>query len=319
MSKMKALKRFLTVLMAAVLLMSACAPAALASFQAKINSSTKVYSVPSTSGRSVRVPKGLTVTVSGASGSWARVSYKGVTAYIPVSYLNLVNRLTAYTAKSTPVYKQASSSSSRMGTLSIGTAVYVVGKSGSYYRIQNSSGSVTGYVNSSYLTSKAKITAAYNAYKNSQKDKEDASENESSTGSTTSGETDSSGDGSTSSSLLSLLKSLYGKPYAESANPPSSFNCSVLVNYVMGKFGIPMKGTAAAQANDSRYTKITSLSDLKVGDILCFDTDEDGNCDHTAIYIGGNKFVEASQNAGKVHENDLDSWYKAHFKWARRP
>ena len=89
----------------------------------------------------------------------------------------------------------------------------------------------------------------------------------------------------------------------------------------MGKFGIPMKDTAAAQASDGRYAKITSLSSLKVGDILCFDTTGNGNgtCDHTAIYIGGNRFVEASRNAGKVQVNSLTSWYKSHFLWARRP
>ena len=291
----------MTVLMVAVILMSACAPAAFASFKAKTNSATKVYVSPSTSSKSLKVSKGLTVNVTATSGSWARVSYNGYTAYIKSSDLNLVDRVTAYTAKSTPVYAKASSSSSKLGTLSIGTAVYVVGKSGSYYRVQNSSGSVTGYIKSGYLTSKAKLTAAY------QQDKETSPDDASSSGN------------STSSSLLTLLKSLIGKPYASSSNPPKSFNCSTLVHYVMGKFGIPMKGTAATQGADDRYAKITSLSSLKVGDILCFDTTGNGSVDHTAIYVGGSNFVEASQKAGKVQVNTLTSWYKSHFMWARRP
>jgi len=60
---------------------------------------------------------------------------------------------------------------------------------------------------------------------------------------------------------------------------------------------------------------------VKRGDILCFDADEDGVCDHTAIATSatGASFVEASQKAGKVQTNTMTSWYKQHFLWARRP
>ena len=312
MSKTRALKRFLAAFMMAMLLMSSLAPAALASVKAKINTATRVYSSPSSSGKSLKVPKGLTVSVTASSGSWAKIRYKGHSAYIPIKDLNLVHRVTAYTAKSTPVYKRAASSA-KIGTLSIGTAVYVVGKSGSYYRVQNSSGSVTGYIKSGYLTSKAKLTAAYNAYKKKSSGK---------TSSSTGGGSSSTGGGSSSSGLHSFVKSLYGRPYSSSASlssAPKRFNCSTFVNYVMKRFGISVKSTAKAQANDSRFTKITSLSSLRAGDILCFDGNNDGACDHTAIYLGGGKFAEASQSAKKVHENSFSDYYKQHFMWARRP
>lgn len=310
MSNKKVLKRFLTAFLAVVLLLSASAPAALAAVQAKVIASTSVYNIPSTSGKSIRVPKGLTVTMTAYQGDWARVSYKGHTAYIPLTYLNLVNRLTAYTAKSTPVYRSPSSSSQKMGTLSIATAVYVVGKSGNFYRVQNASGSVTGYVSMDNLTTKAKISSAYNAYKKAQaaasaKKKASSSKSSSSSGN------------SASAKLLKVLKSLCGRPYGN--NEPSSFNCSSLVAYVMGGFGISMKNTAAEQATDGRYAKISSLSSVRVGDILCFDQTGDGVCDHTAIYIGDGYFVEASKNAGKVQVNSITDWYRSHFMWARRP
>ena len=307
MCKMKVIRRCITVLLAGIFLLSACAPAAFASVQARIITSTNVYNVPSTSGKSLRVPEGLTVTMTAYQGNWARVSYKGNTAYIPLAYLDLVNRLTAYTAKSTPVYKSASTSSQKLGTLSIATAVYVVGKAGNFFRIQNASGSVTGYVQGSNLTTKANLTAAYNAYQQSQTANQSSS----------SGSSSNSSSSSPSAALLNVLKGLCGRPYGN--NAPSSFNCSSLVQYVMGNFGISMKGTAADQANDDRYSKISSISSLKVGDVLCFDEDGDGTCDHTAIYVGSNYFVEASRNAGKVQVNSLTSWYKSHFMWARRP
>ena len=294
----------MTALLAAIFMLSACAPAALASMQVRIIANTNVYNVPSTSGRSVRVPKGLTVTMTAYQGNWARVSYRGNTAYIPLAYVDLVNRLTAYTAKSTPVYRYPSTSSQKLGTLSMATAVYVVGKAGSFFRIQNANGSVTGYVPGSYLTTKAKITAAYNAYKQTQ------------TAAAQKAASSSSGTSATTM-LLNALKSLCGRPYGN--NAPNSFNCSSLVKYVMGGFGISMKNTAAEQATDSRYTKISSISSLRVGDVLCFDENSDGVCDHTAIYVGNGCFVEASRNAGKVQANSFTDWYRSHFMWARRP
>ena len=280
---------------------------ALADFQARINSSSaKVYASPSTGSKSVSGGKGITVTVKKYSGSWAQISYKGRTGYTQVKNLNLVNRVKAYTGKSTPVYKQASSSSSRMGTLPIGTGVYVVGKSGGYYRVQNASASVTGYVAAGNLTTYAKLSKAYEAYKAAQQSSGSGS---SSSGTSTSGM-------SRIDKVLKLAQSLVGRKYAIDDNPPASFNCSSFVQYCMGKYGYSFEGTAAEQAE---MRNKVSKEDIKKGDVLCFDTNSDGKCDHTAIYMGSSKFVEASQGAGKVQINTLDDWYRGRLMHAIRP
>ena len=297
MKKRNAVQKWICAILAVALLV-ACAPAALAtSYSAKINSSAcKVYKSASTSSKVLCSDvKDLSVSITGYSGDWAKIEYKGYIGYVKCEYLTLRNRLTAYTAKSTPVYKRASSSSSKLGTLGTGSTVYVVGMDDGYYRIQNRSGSVTGYVKSGYLT---------------------ATKPKTSSGSPSSGSTVSV---TGVDKAISVAKSLLGRPYATSDNPPSSFNCSSFVEYCLEKAGFSVKGTAAAQAADSSLAKISSTSSLKKGDILCFDTDEDGTCDHTALYLGGGSFVEASQNAGKVQTNSLSSWYKSHFLWARRP
>ena len=299
MKKRNAVQKWICAILAVVLLV-ACAPAALAtSYSAKINSSAcKVYKSASTSSKVLCSDvKDLSVSITGYSGDWAKIEYKGYIGYVKCEYLTLRNRLTAYTAKSTPVYKRASSSSSKLGTLGTGSTVYVVGMDDGYYRIQNRSGSVTGYVKSGYLTAT--------------KPKTSSSSSGSSSGS--------SGSATGVDKAISVAKSLLGKPYAVSDNPPSSFNCSSFVEYCLEKAGFSVKGTAAAQAADSSLAKISSTSSLKKGDILCFDTDGDGTCDHTALYLGGGSFVEASQNAGKVQTNSLSSWYKSHLLWARRP
>ena len=297
MKKRNAVQKWICAILAVALLV-ACAPAALAtSYSAKINSSAcKVYKSASTSSKVLCSDvKDLSVSITGYSGDWAKIEYKGYTGYVKCEYLTLRSRLTAYTAKSTPVYKRASSSSSKLGTLGTGSTVYVVGMDDGYYRIQNRSGSVTGYVKSGYLT---------------------ATKPKTSSGSPSSGSTVSV---TGVDKAISVAKSLLGRPYAVSDNPPSSFNCSSFVEYCLEKAGFSVKGTAAAQAADSSLAKITGTSSLKKGDILCFDTDGDGVCDHTAIYLGSGSFIEASQNAGKVQTNGMSSWYKAHFLWARRP
>ena len=297
MKKRNAVQKWICAILAVVLLV-ACAPAALAaSYSAKINySACKVYKSASTSSKVLCSDvKDLSVSITGYSGDWAKIEYKGYTGYVKCEYLTLRSRLTAYTAKSTPVYKRASSSSSKLGTLGTGSTVYVVGMDDGYYRIQNRSGSVTGYVKSGYLT---------------------ATKPKTSSGSPSSGSTVSV---TGVDKAISVAKSLLGRPYAVSDNPPSSFNCSSFVEYCLEKAGFSVKGTAAAQAADSSLAKITGTSSLKKGDILCFDTDGDGTCDHTAHYLGSGSFIEASQNAGKVQTNSLSSWYKSHFLWARRP
>lgn len=284
---------------------------ALADFKARINSSSaKVYSTPSTGGKGVSGGKGITVTVEKYSGAWAQIRYKGYTGYTQVKNLNLVKRIKAYTGKSTPVYKQEGSS--RMGTLPIGTGVYVVGKSGGYYRIQNASASVTGYVSARNLTTYAKLSKAYEAYK--------AAKENSGSGSSASGGGSASGGSSSSMSridkVLRLAQSLIGRKYAIYDNPPASFNCSSFVQYCMGKYGYSFEGTAAEQA--AMGNKV-SRDDIKKGDVLCFDTAGDGKCDHTAIYMGSNKFIEASQGAGQVQINTLDDWYRGRLMHAIRP
>lgn len=266
-------------------------PAALAaSYKAKISSSSaRIYRSPNTSSSSVKAPKGVTVTVTGTSGSWAKITYKGRKGYMKKSDLEVQKtRKTAYVAHETKLYKSASDSSDTLATLGIGTTVYVIGSSGSYAHVQNRSGSVTGYVKAGDLSSK-KVSPpkapSFSATTKAQK-------------------------------AAKLAVSYVGRPYG--SNEPSSFNCSSLVRYCFGKYGYSMKGSAAAIAADNSLKRVSSYSDAKIGDILCFDTNGSGECDHVAIYLGKGYFVEASQSAKKVQINTMSSWYKSHLVCIRR-
>jgi len=323
------MKRYLSVLLAVICVALMCCPAAsAASFKAKINStSSKVYKSPSTRSASVRGVKGLTVTVTSYSGSWARVSYKGRVGYMPIKHLNLVNRIKAYTLNSTAVYKSAGSSA-RLGTLSRGSAVYVIGVDGSYARVQDANGRVTGYVRSSQLSKNRPSTASSSVTAGSGNNSSSATKPSSSTRVPASLQSSVSSYKSGMSKSQKIEYAIYvaqnldRKPYAANANPPKSFNCSIFVNYCMGKAGISTRSNAASQSNDSRMDKISSISALKRGDIVCFNTNanDDDPVDHTGIYLGSGKFIHASSAAGEVRVDSLSSgFYKNCFAWARRP
>ena len=285
------LRRYLAVLLLTALLTAVVfCPSASASFKVKINSSSSaVYQSPSTSSAHVRGVAGVKLTCTAYSGSWARVSYKGHTGYMKIKYLNLVNRVTGYTKSSTSVYKSASGST-KLGTLPAGSTVYAIGYADGYVRIQNKSGSVTGYVKSSNLSRSS-------AYKKS-----------ASSGS-------SSQPVSKLTKLLNTAKAQLGKPYGKSNG---GYDCSSFTRYCYSKIGVSLKGNSQKQAADGRFSKISSISSLAKGDLLYFDTDGDGTCDHTAIYLGGNTFIEASKGAGKVRTKSFDSAYRKFFMWGRR-
>lgn len=290
---LRKMTRTISALMAVVFLMGCAVPAASASVAAKVcSSSARVYSSASTRASSLKVPKNLSVSITAISGSWAKVNCKGALAYTPVSNLTPTSKTKKYAASSTTVYNSAGK---KQGTLSKGSGVYQLGTINGFCCVMSSSGTI-GYVKSGTLTS-SKPSTGKSGVSNVKPSKNYTRVEK----------------------ALILAISLLGKRYSMNDNPPNSFNCSSFVQYCMGKVGYSMKGTAATQAADSRYTKITSLSSLKTGDILFFDTTGNGKVDHSAMYLGSGKFIEASRKAGKVQTNTLTAWYKQHFKWARRP
>ena len=293
------LRAALAVLMLTVLL---CGEAMAASIPCYINTDTKVYNTPSTSARySLNVPEDMSVTLKSFNDSWAMVSREGVNAYIPLKYLTLKERMTGYTTKSASLYKSATSSSKKLCTLPAGTAVYINGRNGSYFRVQNEEGSVTGYVKISYLSpSKPKVS--------SPSAKPGSSGSAQSTGN------------SKIEKVIARAQSAYQKPYSTSPNPPYSFDCSNFVKYCFEAVDVDLLASAEKVGYDDDYTKI-SMSNLKRGDVVCFDTvaSDDDESDHTGIYLGSGYFVHASSSAGKVVVSSLSSgYYKSVFSWGRR-
>jgi LysM repeat protein len=114
------------------------------------------------------------------------------------------------------------------------------------------------------------------------------------------------------SSIVQTASRYLGVPYVYGGTSPSGFDCSGLVQYVYAQHGINLPRVASDQANAG--TKISSMSQLLPGDLVCFSNNMNGYVDHIGIYIGNNQIIHASSSAGKVVISSLSgSWYQTRF------
>ena len=179
----------------------------------------------------------------------------------------------------------AGTSYSVLGSLSKGTKVEVISTTNGWSKI-NYNGSI-GYVSSQYLSS---------------------SSTDSSTSTTS----------SSVNKVISLAKSLFGKSYVWGAQGPSTFDCSGFTYYVFkNAANITLPRVSQDQ---STYGTYVSKSNLKVGDLVFFDTNgaNDGNVSHVGIYLGNNQFIHASSSKGKVVISEMSSYYSGAYVNARR-
>ncbi len=121
------------------------------------------------------------------------------------------------------------------------------------------------------------------------------------------------------SPILQVAKRQIGVPYRYGGNTPyEGFDCSGFVSYVYkNALGVKLPRRSIDQ---SKVGRVVSLSNLKAGDLLFFDTAKRGHINHTGIYIGNGKFIHASSGRVRgVTISDLKrGFYKRCFRVAKR-
>lgn len=124
--------------------------------------------------------------------------------------------------------------------------------------------------------------------------------------------TDNSGSPSVSL-LISIAKSKLGSRYVYGAKGPSTFDCSGFVYWVLNKSGVRQSYmTSYGWSRNTRYQKITGMSNIRKGDIISFNG-------HVGIALGGNQMIDASPSSGKVRiTNITSSYWTRNFKCAYR-
>ncbi|WP_455542212.1 C40 family peptidase [Intestinibacter sp.] len=258
--------------------------------------SVNVRKGPSTSYASLgKLNKGDKVEYISTSNSWAQIKYNGQTGYVSAQYISKTStesnaQVKYVNCSSLNVRSGAGTSYSVVTSITLNTQVEVLSTSNGWSKIKV--GSTTGYVSSKYLS-----------------DTKTSSNNSS----------DNMSNSSTSASkLVTYAKSLLGKPYVWGAQGPSSFDCSGFTYYVFkNSVNITLPRTSSDQ---STYGTTVSKSNLKVGDLVFFDTNgsNDGNVSHVGIYIGSNQFIHSSSSKGKVVISDFTTYYNNAFVRAKR-
>lgn len=116
--------------------------------------------------------------------------------------------------------------------------------------------------------------------------------------------------------MIDYAQKFLGVRYAWGGSSSSGFDCSGFVKAVYNNFGIDINRVAADQATQGTYV---NTSNLRVGDLLFFDTDGGKNyINHVGIYMGNGRFIHASSGAGKVVIDSLwGGFYEKSYMTAR--
>ena len=68
------------------------------------------------------------------------------------------------------------------------------------------------------------------------------------------------------------------------------------------------------------WEKITSMSDLEIGDLLFYHIDSKTRIGHVGIYVGGGMMIDASFSEGRIVKRSCrTSYWTSRFAFARRP
>ncbi|MFE9095226.1 NlpC/P60 family protein [Streptomyces sp. NPDC007264] len=98
---------------------------------------------------------------------------------------------------------------------------------------------------------------------------------------------------------FSAAQSKIGSPYVYGASGPSSFDCSGLTSWAYAQAGVSIPRTSQAQANAG--TRIYSTSDLKVGDLVIFYSDQH----HVGLYAGNGQVLHAPRTGTVVRYESI--------------
>ncbi len=119
--------------------------------------------------------------------------------------------------------------------------------------------------------------------------------------------------GSIVNRIISIAKSKLGSRYVYGAKGPNTFDCSGFVYWVLNQAGIKQSYmTSYSWQNTSRYQSISSMKDIRKGDIISYRG-------HVGIALGNGQMIDASSSQGKVRITSINSSYWInHFEGAYR-
>lgn len=98
--------------------------------------------------------------------------------------------------------------------------------------------------------------------------------------------------------VLNYLMQFVGQPYVWGGQAPGGFDCSGLMWYGMQHFGIKIPRTSNAQLAALRSIP---LGEAQIGDLVFFDSDNNGQSDHVGMYAGNGQVLVADNPSQPIH------------------
>jgi cell wall-associated NlpC family hydrolase len=119
--------------------------------------------------------------------------------------------------------------------------------------------------------------------------------------------------------IIAIGMKQLGTPYVFGGNTPGvALDCSGFVQYVFNKNGFNLLHSAALM---SRMGVAVNKSDLRKGDLVFLQGTYTGGVSHVAIYLGGNKVLQAGtmgKREVKISTFLGTPYYDSHYWGARR-
>jgi lipoprotein Spr len=119
-----------------------------------------------------------------------------------------------------------------------------------------------------------------------------------------------------SKALLESVDDWYGVRYRVGGNTRKGVDCSgFTVAVYAAAYGISLARVSREQYRNSRRI---SMTELREGDLVFFDTRGRGGVSHVGIYLGNNKFIHASVSRGVMVNDLFEKYYIKKFVGAGR-
>ncbi|MBT8397785.1 MAG: C40 family peptidase [Gemmatimonadetes bacterium] len=107
-----------------------------------------------------------------------------------------------------------------------------------------------------------------------------------------------------------------GSPYVWGGTGANGFDCSGLIQYAYGQYGIELPRISREQLRKGSPVEVR-VGALKPGDVLGFSAVVGGEATHVGLYVGDGRFIHSSSSGVRV-SNLREPYWQQHLVAARR-